>query len=296
MNSFPNFIVPEPQQPKPPKQSETLRQFLRAIHISKKAAILSIAAFLSVAGATSAFASSSTPPQLTTEKYSISATLHVLTSSWHQFASFYAEQVGTLGSEANRVLVSFGEALVGKTTEEYLADAPANLALTARHRELPMRTNGPKNRNAAMSAAPQVLGEFTDGVRQASVLGTAPISGSQGPPGPAGPPGPPGPPGPSGLDPGFSGPNGAVHNGNGQTSSVIGGVPFVSYIPATPNQSFSGGSLAGFTDLSSGNFTTQAANIQGSLTASSATISGSLSAGTSTLSALTVSGTATFTG
>src|ERR1035437_2060770 len=67
--------------------------------------------------------------------------------------------------------------------------------------------------------------------------------------------GPAGPSGASGLTPGFSGPNGMVQNGNGQTTSVIGGTPIVSYISASQgNGKYTGGSLAGFTNLSAGTF------------------------------------------
>src|ERR1035437_849736 len=121
--------------------------------------------------------------------------------------------------------------------------------------------------------------------------------------------GPAGPPGPSGLTPGFSGPNGMVQNGNGQTTSVIGGTPIVSYIPASQgNGNYTGGSLAGFTNLSgqnlvantenvTGNLTVQGSSLFGSATFSgSASVAGTFSAATSTFSTLTVSGPATFTG
>ena len=121
--------------------------------------------------------------------------------------------------------------------------------------------------------------------------------------------GPAGPPGASGLTSGLSGPNGMVQNGNGQTTSVIGGTPIVSYIPASQgNGNYTSGSLAGFTNLSAGTFSSGYTTISGnlnvfgpvsasSLTSSGdATIAGALSAATSTLSTLTVSGPATFNG
>src|ERR1039458_6595986 len=121
--------------------------------------------------------------------------------------------------------------------------------------------------------------------------------------------GPAGPSGASGLTPGFSGPNGMVQNGNGQTTSVIGGTPIVSYIPASQgNGNYTGGSLAGFNNLSAGTFASGNTTISGNLNVSGpvsassltssgdATIAGALSAATSTLSTLTVSGPATFNG
>src|ERR1035437_2925250 len=115
--------------------------------------------------------------------------------------------------------------------------------------------------------------------------------------------GPAGPPGPSELTPGFSGPNGMVQNGNGQTTSVIGGTPIISYIPASQgNGNYTGGSLAGFTNLSGQNFTTNTENVTGNLTVQgsssfgSASVAGTFSAATSTFSTLTVSGPATFAG
>src|SRR5450759_1530896 len=121
--------------------------------------------------------------------------------------------------------------------------------------------------------------------------------------------GPAGPPGPSELTPGFSGPNGMVQNDNGQTTSVIGGAPIVSYIPASQgNGNYTGGSLAGFTNLSGQNLTANTENVTGNLAvqgsssfgsatfSGSASVAGTFSAATSTFSTLTVSGPATFTG
>jgi hypothetical protein len=99
---------------------------------------------------------------------------------------------------------------------------------------------------------------------------------------------------------GFTGPNGMVQNDNNKTTAVVGGAPIISYVPASSNGNFTGGTLAGFTDLSSGNLTTQTATIQGLTVSGSASIAGSASvagnftAATSTLSSLTVSGQATF--
>ena len=114
--------------------------------------------------------------------------------------------------------------------------------------------------------------------------------------------GPAGPPGPSGLAPGFFGPNGMVQNGNGEMTSVIGGTPIVSYIPSYTPYNYTGGSLAGFTNLSGQSVVANTQNVTGNLTVQgsssfgSAVFSGSLSAATSTLSSLTVSGSATFSG
>src|ERR1039458_4974742 len=121
--------------------------------------------------------------------------------------------------------------------------------------------------------------------------------------------GPAGPSGASGLTSGFSGPNGMVQNGNGQTTSVIGGTPIVSYIPASQgNGNYTGASLAGFGSLSAGTFSSGNTTISGNLDVSGpvsassltssggATIAGAFSAATSTLSTLTVSGPATFNG
>ena len=85
-----------------------------------------------------------------------------------------------------------------------------------------------------------------------------------------------GPAGPQGL----AGSSAVVSNGNGQTTSLIGGIPIVTYVPANPSNNFTGGSIAGFTNLSSANFTSQAATIQAALTVSgSATIAGAASIG-----------------
>lgn len=111
--------------------------------------------------------------------------------------------------------------------------------------------------------------------------------------------GPAGPQGPQGL----AGASGIVQNGNGQTTAVINENPIVTYVPSNPATDFTGGSIAGFTDLSSGNLSTQTANIQGALTVSgsasiagSASVGGTFTAGTSTISSLTVSGPVNLTG
>jgi hypothetical protein len=105
--------------------------------------------------------------------------------------------------------------------------------------------------------------------------------------GPTGPQGPQGPAGSSNL----------VQNGNGQTTAVINNIPIVSYVPSNPVSGFTGGSIAGFTDLSAGNLTSQTANIQGTFTVQgSASITGGLSAGTTTVSSLTSLGNINFSG
>ena len=214
-----------------------------------------------------------------------SVVLHDLTAGWQHF------------------LLSFGQALLGKTTEEYLADAPAHSTLVA-------RAFYHATTLAASEASPQVLG-----LSISAVPATAPslqnqiqtqidqtLQGYLAAGKFTGPAGPAGSQGPSGLTAGYSGPNGSVQNPNGQTTSVIGGTPIVSYLPATSNGSYSGGSLAGFTTLSSNSFSGGTANLSGNLTVqgsasfTSGGFSGALTAGASTLSSLTVSGSSTFTG
>ena len=101
---------------------------------------------------------------------------------------------------------------------------------------------------------------------------------------------------------------GLVSNGNGQTTSLIGGNPIVTYVPSVPSSNFSGTSMAGFGSLSAGTFTSGNTTIGGNLNVSGpvfagsltssgdVSIAGALSAATSTLSALIVSGPATFSG
>ncbi len=115
---------------------------------------------------------------------------------------------------------------------------------------------------------------------------------------------------------GQSGPvTGITQNANGNSSAVVGGTSIVTYIQAAPQNNFSGGSIAGFTQLSTQGFTAETAQINQNLNVSGSTvlaggisvggnaniggntaISGSLSAGTSTLSSLTVSGPVTLSG
>jgi hypothetical protein len=100
--------------------------------------------------------------------------------------------------------------------------------------------------------------------------------------------GPKGDKGDSGLAPGFTGPNGMVNNDNGKTTAVVGGAPIVSYVPASSSGNFTGGSVAGFTDLSAHSLMTSAATVSGNLTVqgnstfSGGTFTGLLTAGTST--------------
>jgi hypothetical protein len=278
----------------------------------------------------------SEPPQAG-PKFSISATLHDLTVSWHNFGSFYGQQLSTVfrinksalveqgsqihtallwqSDQVERALLSLGQALLGKTTEEYLADEPVpTLAMTkrvSRHGDLPLPTA-----MSAVSYQPEVLGlstslipqnnnPATSGVTQGQIqtlidqtlsrsLASGQFKGQQGAPGPQGPPG--------------ASSSGIVQNGNGQTTAVIGGNPIVTYVPAVTANNFSGTSLAGFGSLSAGTFTSGNTTISGNLSVSgpasvgsitssgAATIGGVFSAGTSTLSSLTVSGPATFSG
>jgi hypothetical protein len=237
--------------------------------------------------------------------------------------------------EAHAVLASLGWYPLGKTSEEYRADAPAKPLALAKH---PTEPRGPEVSPSSSTTTseltdgssnqqPRVLGLSTTGTPQpsASEDNSAGSGATQvqiqtlidqtferyiasgtftGPEGPQGSPGPSS----SGLVPGFSGPNGMVQNGNGQTTSVIGGTPIVSYYPAVPSQNFTGTSLAGFGNLSAGTFASGNTTIDGTLNVSgpvsassltssgNATIGGAFSAATSTLSALTVSGPATFSG
>jgi len=61
----------------------------------------------------------------------------------------------------NQALLSFGQALLGKTSEEYLAEAPARIFALAKH---PIEPRGPSISNAKSAVAdpaPQVLGLST---------------------------------------------------------------------------------------------------------------------------------------
>ena len=77
-----------------------------------------------------------------------------------------------------------------------------------------------------------------------------------------------GPQGPQGV-PGIAA---VTSNGYGQTTSGIGGSPIVSYIPYAASTASVGGSIAGFTQLSANNLSTQ------NFTASNATINGPITA------------------
>ena len=250
---------------------------------------------------------SNPPPSAT------SAILHHLTAGWQDFGGFFPAVFGVTKSalaeqdhQLHTALLSFGQALLGKTTEEYLADAPAPRIALAKH---PIHPRG-LTISAVAEVAPQVLGVTTSQPSPAptnnaatsatlqtqiqtliaqtfrTLVAQGSLTGPQGPQGPAG-----------------TNSSGITQNGNGQTTALIGGNPIVSYVPSNPTNDFTGASIAGFTDLSSGNLATQTASIQGALTvqgstsiAGGASIGGSLSAGTSTLSSLTVSGPVNLTG
>jgi|CZKX01.1.fsa_nt_gi hypothetical protein len=267
---------------------------------------------------------------------------------WHQFGSFYGQRLSdvyrvnasALAEQANQikiallwqrqetssVLVSVGQAMLGKTPEEYLADAAGP--------DFAVGTHTMHSRGSLRSVAASALSEA--GLQQPRVLGlstgptSAPAAKHSSSPNSGvsetqvqglidqilqrdiasgaftGPKGPQGPPGPSSSS--------VAENGNGETTAIIGGNPIVTYVPPVPATSFSGASLAGFTDLSAGSFTSGDASINGNLSVSgavgaagamtagsltssgNATIDGALSAATSTLASLTVSGPATFTG
>jgi hypothetical protein len=287
----------------------------------------------------------------------VSATLHNLISGWQDFVYFDAEELAavfrvngsSLAEQADQfqtgllwqkqetcaVLVSLGQALLGKTPEEYLADAPVPVLEVARYsphsRGLSFRNAVPTSFDLE-SQQPEVLGLSTtrtpnppaskgdtakSGITQTQIQNLIDqtfqryiVSGAF-----TGPQGPQGLPGPTGLAAfGFSGPNGMVQNGNGQTTSVIGGTPIVSYYPAVPSQNFTGTSLAGFGSLSAGTLASGNTTISGNLNVSgpisatgavtvgslnssgNAVVDGTLSAGSSTLASLVVSGAATFTG
>ncbi|MCL5667149.1 MAG: hypothetical protein M1383_05270 [Patescibacteria group bacterium] len=87
---------------------------------------------------------------------------------------------------------------------------------------------------------------------------------------------------------------GMVTGSNGQQTVAVGGYPLVTYYPSNPAQNFSGASLAGFTDLSSNNFSTGKATVSNTLTVSgAASFLNTASFATTTISSLAVSGTAT---
>jgi hypothetical protein len=286
----------------------------------------------------------------------ISATLGNLAAGWQGLASFYAEELSdvfhvtasSVAEQSNQIktallwqrqgtraaLTSLGQVLIGKTPEDYLADAPAPALAIVKQTPHPsdlLPGIAPSASSDVELQQPRVLGLSTGTAPQPSAPENASanpgtsqvqiqslidqtiqryiVSGAF-----TGPQGPRGPPGPTGLAPGFSGPNGMVQNGNDQTTSVIGGTPIVSYYPAAPSQNFTGTSLAGFGTLSAGTFASGNTTISGNLNVSGpisatgpvtvgslissgdATINGSLSATTSTLASLVVSGPATFNG
>jgi len=79
------------------------------------------------------------PPR---QESTMSTLLHNLTASWQNFGSFYGQHLSTVSTQINGTLLSFGQALLGKTTEEYLADAPAPGLTVARDRIKPRRPRG----------------------------------------------------------------------------------------------------------------------------------------------------------
>ena len=224
----------------------------------------------------------------------ISSTLHEVAAVWKQFVAFYKPEFADIGSQANHSLLSLGEALLGKTTEEFLADAPAPKSLTHAGRFAVNTSISP-----SAEAVPQVLGVS---IAQSTVQPEAPATPSQiqslieqtlqrylvsgkfiGPQGPQGPAG--------------QNSSGLVQGSNGQSTAVIGGTPIVTYIPASNNNNFTGGSVAGFTNLSSQTLSAVNQSVTGQLTVSgSALFANGLTAATSTLSALTVTGAVNLTG
>ena len=226
------------------------------------------------------------------------STLHEITAVWQQFSAFYGQQFAVIGTQANHALLSFGEVLTGKTTEEYLADAPAP-KLIVHSRGIAANTST----SHSAEAVPQVLGvSIAQPAAQSETPATPMVAprqiqnlidqtlqrylasgkfiGPQGPQGPAG-----------------QNSSGLVQGSNGQSTAIIGGTPIVTYIPASNNNNFTGGSVAGFTNLSSQSFSAVNQIVTGQLTVSgSANFTGGLTAATSTLSALTVSGPVNLTG
>src|ERR1022692_1925818 len=278
----------------------------------------------------------------------ISATLRNLTAGWEDFASFYAEELSavfrmsalSLAEQSNQikiallwqrqetrsVLVSLGQSILGKIPQEYLADAPAPGLAVAKHtlytHVFPTST-APSSSSDVELQQPRILGLSTtrtpqpptstnrsadSGISQIQIqtlidqsLMRYIASGAF-----TGPQGPQGSPGPSSSS--------IVQNGNGQNTPIIGGKPIVTYFPAVPASNFSGASLAGFTELSAGSFTSGNSTINGNLNVSgpisatgavtvgsldssgNVTIGGTLSAATSTLASLIVSGPVNLTG
>ena len=95
----------------------------------------------------------------------------------------------------------------------------------------------------------------------------------------------------------FVGPNGGVQNSNGQTTSVIGGNPIVTYVPAAPQYNFSGTTLAGFGQLSAQSFSSGDILASGNLTVGGATqLNGLTVSGSSNVNNLNVSGTTNLSG
>src|ERR1700730_809785 len=136
-------------------QTKRHEKALSLLQAAEKA-FLAVALLVIVFSATPqarAAALSNPPPSAT------SAILHSLLASWQQFASFYKPDFSALGSQANQALLSFGEALLGKTTEEYLADAPAPRLAFAKH---PIGPRGPEIspelNHSAQVTTPEVLG------------------------------------------------------------------------------------------------------------------------------------------
>ena len=86
----------------------------------------------------------------------VSTVLHDFTAVCQQFAAFYKPAFTALDSQTNEVLLSFGQALLGKTTEEYLAETPAP-TLPIYPRGLAINSATP----AAAEQTPQVLGDST---------------------------------------------------------------------------------------------------------------------------------------
>ena len=194
------------------------------------------------------------------------------------------------GKQVNQALLALGQALLGKTTDEYLAEVPMPSAVSkhsiyARGKALPPVAANPI---AQTPLTPEVLGESTvvspNLTSQIETILNQDLAEGEFT-------GPQGLPGASDLAPGFSGPNGMVQNGNGVTTSVIGGTPIVSYIPSSSSNNYTGGSLAGFTNLSSQSNVTNNQTITNQLTVDGPTdFNGQVTLATTTINSLAVTG------
>lgn len=242
----------------------------------------------------------------------ISSTLRNLAADWQAFGNFFGQGLSgvfdatqfAVAEENHQLsgLVSFGQVLLGKTPDEYLADAPA-----------PKSPNHPQGRPLSSRAAvaeshqPEVLGISTiqsNPVSQTDhAMSATPLSRIQDLIDQTlqrylnngefnGPQGPQGSQGPAGVSA-----SSVVNNQNGQTTAVIGGNPIVTYVPPVAQNDFVGTTLFGVGQLSAQDFSTGDANINDNLTVAGSGNLASLNvSGNTSLGNLNVSGPATFSG